>query len=215
MAVRKGAVRRIRRPEDAEPERASWGTITRQQVIDAALDALEGADFDQMTIRSLASDLGVAPMSLYRHIRSKDDLLNAVAEELLSRSWRPPARARSWRTWITGAANGLRELLVNEPAVLHLYLRHPVVTPTAVKRMDDFIAELRKAGFTAAGAADAYASIHTYTIGFAFLEASRRDWVSEDDENSLSAQLANYAKPRQFDRGLGYLLDGLERRIRG
>lgn len=215
MAVRKGAVRRTRRSENAEPERASWGTITRQQVIDAALDALQGAEFDQMTIRSLASDLGVAPMSLYRHIRSKDDLLNAVAEELLNRSWHPPARTRSWRTWITEAANGLRELLVSEPAVLHVYLHHPVVTPTAVKRMDAFIAELRKAGFSGAGAADAYATIHTYTIGFAFLEASRRDWVSEDDENNLSAQLANYATPRQFDRGLGYLLDGLEQRIRG
>lgn len=214
MAVRKGAVRSTRRPKNAQPERASWGTITRQQVIDAALEALEGSDFEQVTMRSLASDLGVAPMSLYRHIRSKDDLLNAVAEEMLSRAWHPPTRARSWRTWITEAANGLRELLVNEPAVLHVYLRHPVVTPTAVRRMDAIIAELRDAGFTPVGARDAYASIHTYTIGFAFLEASRRAWVSDDEEEGeLSEQLANYATPRQFDRGLGHLLDGLELKI--
>ncbi len=214
MAVQKRTVRRAGQPRNAAPERASWGTITRQQVIDAALDAVHLGEFDQMTIRSLAADLGVAPMSLYRHIRSKDDLLNEVAEELLSRSWHPPTRARNWRTWITEASNGLRELLVKEPVVLHVYLRRPVVTPTALRRMDAIIAELRNAGFTPAGAKDAYATIHTYTIGFAFLEASRSEWVAEDRHDQLSVQLASYATPRQFDRGLGYLLDGLEGKIR-
>jgi AcrR family transcriptional regulator len=215
MAVRRGTVSRKPPGKKAAPDRASWGSISRQQVIEAALEAIHDDDFEQMTIRSLAADLGVAPMSLYRHIRNKDDLLNEVAEELLNRAWHPPSRARSWRTWITEAANGLRELLVNEPAVLHVYMRHPVVSPTAVKRMDAMIAEFRRAGFTPTGATDAYAAIHTYTIGFAFLEASRSNWTSVDlQEDRLTAQLANFTTPRQFDRGLGYLLDGLEGRAR-
>lgn len=40
---------------------------------------------DQMTIRSLATELGVAPMSLYRHVRDKDDLCDEVTDGLLAR----------------------------------------------------------------------------------------------------------------------------------
>jgi AcrR family transcriptional regulator len=194
-------------------QRASWGSLSRQQVIEAALYALRSGDFETMTIRSLAADLGVAPMSLYRHIRSKDDLLDEVAEVLLKRAWRPPAKTRAWRTWVTQAANGLRRLLVAEPAVLHVYLQHPVVSPTAVERMELMIETLRQAGLSAPKAKDVYAAIHTYTIGFAALEASRANWrPAKGDE--LAKQLAGYTTPRQFDRGLAYILDGVNSGVR-
>jgi AcrR family transcriptional regulator len=44
-----------------------------------------------MTIRSLAAELGVAPMSLYRHVRNKDDLIDEVVDRLLARAWKPGA----------------------------------------------------------------------------------------------------------------------------
>ena len=48
-----------------------------------------------MTIRGLAADLDVAPMSLYRYIRDKDDLMDEVVEELLVQSQpMPPATGR-------------------------------------------------------------------------------------------------------------------------
>ncbi len=58
----------------------------------------------------------------------------------------------------------------------------------------------------------AYAALHTYTIGFAALEASRAGWIpAPDDADSLARQLAEYVTPLQFSVGLGYLLDGIER----
>jgi AcrR family transcriptional regulator len=149
-------------------------------------------------------------MSLYRHIRSRADLLAEVAEVLLQQDWRPPTRTRSWRSWILEAANDLRQLLVREPAVLYVYLQQPVVTPTAVARMEAMLEQLRMAGLTPAKSHDAYAAIHTYTVGFAALESSRSKWrPPETDE--LTTQIANYVTPRQFTRGLTYLLDGIAR----
>ena len=130
-----------------------------------------------MSIRSLAADLGVAPMSLYRHIRDKDDLLDEVVDRLLARAWRPAGSEDDWQAWIVEAAARLRQFLVTQPAALHVYLRHPVVSPAAVERMD------ADDGRPAAGRADeadrphAYGALHTYTIGFAALEASRAGWV--------------------------------------
>jgi AcrR family transcriptional regulator len=85
-----------------------------------------------MSIRSLAASLGVAPMSLYRHIRDKDDLLSEVTDQLLADAWRPAAAEDDWQAWIIEAASRLREFLVSQPAALHVYLRHP--TPVTVLR---------------------------------------------------------------------------------
>ena len=97
-----------------------------------------------MTIRSLAADMGVSPMSLYRHVRDKDDLLDEVVDRLLVRAWKPRP-AEDWKAWIDEAADKFRQFLVTQPAALHVYLHHPVVSPSAVVRMEAMMGVLRDA----------------------------------------------------------------------
>jgi len=190
--------------------RARWGTISRQQVVDAATRVVRAGGYEQMTIRSLAGELGVSPMSLYRHVRDKDDLLDEVVDTLLSEVWRPRSREDEWRAWIAEAADKLRGFLVSQPAALHVYLAHPVVSASAVARMEAMMRALRGAGLSEAPALRAYAAIHTYTIGFAALEASRaRAARAERDADDLARRLAAYTTPQQFAEGLGYLLEGV------
>ena len=191
--------------------RAPWGTVSRQRVVEAAVEAVRDGRYEQMTIRSLADELGVAPMTLYRHVRDKDDLLDEVADELLARAWRPRGTGDDWRAWITEAAKRLRDLLVNQPVALHVYLRHPVVSPAAIERMQGMLAVLDAAGFDEPAARRAYAAIHTYTVGFAALEASRARWASSSQGiDATERELARFTTPRQFSEGLDYLLDGIE-----
>ncbi len=200
---RAGVKRRTRR-------RAAWGSITREQVIDAAARAVREGRYDQMTIRSLAAELGVGPMSLYRHVRDKDDLLVEVTDGLLAKAWKPRVGRTNWQVWIAEAAERLRRLLVSQPAALHVYLRQPVVTPAAMVRMEAMLAVLGDAGFDEPSARRAYGAIHTYTIGFAALQASR-DQSSSDDEgdDAMVKQLKTYTTPSQFKEGLGFLLEGI------
>jgi AcrR family transcriptional regulator len=173
-------------------------------------------DSEQMTIRSLAAELGVAPMSLYRHVRDKDDLLQEVLERLLAPAWRPHVSPELWQAWVAEAADQLRGLLVAQPVALQVFLRHPVTCPAAVARMEAMLGVLHSAGLDDEGAESAYAAIQTYTIGFAALEASRDRWRSPGKvEDPLSARLAGYTTPRQFALGLQYLLDAAARRARG
>ena len=168
-----------------------------------------------MTIRSLAAELGVAPMSLYRHVRDKDDILDAVVDRLLVQVWRPRVSAEDWRSWVAEAADRLRDFLVTQPAALHVYLRHPVVSPAALARYEEMLRVLRQSGADERGVRSAYAAIHTHTIGFAALEASRARWAGAElaePADAITAELAAFATPRQFAEGVRYLLEGIQGR---
>ncbi len=176
----------------------------------AAQLAVSRGEFEQMTIRSLARTLDVSPMALYRHVRDKDDLVDEVVNRLLSRKWQPRASRDDWKAWTTEAAEKFRDFLIRQPAALHLYLRHPVTSTTSVTRMNGMLDVLRAAGFDEATARRAYAAIHTYTIGFAALEASRARGTSLPEEpDQLTVELASFTTPTQFSVGLAYLLDGI------
>lgn len=192
--------------------RARRGSITRDQVVEAAVRAISVSGYEELTIRSLAADLEVAPMSLYRYVRDKDDLLDAVVDRLLARRWRPRSNPDDWMGWTREAAQRFRDFLITQPAALRVYLSHPVVAPVAVARMEAVLEVLRSAGFEYDHARRAYGTIHTYTIGFAALEASRsRSARSGAVEGALAAELATFTTPAQFSDGLGFLLDGIER----
>jgi hypothetical protein len=137
--------------------------------------------------------------------------MDEVVEELLIQSQPMPAAEGTWQARLTAAAEGLRRLLVEEPGALYVYLRHPVISPTAIRRMDIMLKILREAGYDAAASKTAYAALQTYTIGFAALETSRAGWQPPERTSRLATELVTMTSPKQFARGLGYLLAGIER----
>jgi TetR/AcrR family transcriptional regulator, tetracycline repressor protein len=200
--------------QDAPAQRTPWGTISREDIVRAAVKLVSAGGHQEMTIRGLAAELGVAPMTLYRHIRDKDDLLDEVVDRLLGPAWRPSAAEDDWQAWVTEAAARLRHFLVSQPAALHVYLRHPVVSPAAVERMNAMMGILRRAGADEQTAERAYGALHTYTLGFAALEASRARWVpGRGDVTGLAQRLAAYTTTGQFLNGLRYLLKGISEQV--
>ena len=204
-----GVTKAVRRRSPGQ--RARRGSISRAQIVEAALRSLRTTGFEQMTIRSLAADLDVAPMSLYRYIRDKDDLMDEVVEELLIQSQPMPPATGPWQARLSAAAEGLRHLLVREPGALYVYLRHPVTSPTAIRRMEMMLKILREAGYDVASSKTAYAAIQTYTVGFAALAASRAGWTPPAGANRTAGELVAMTSPKQFASGLRYLLAGIER----
>ncbi len=73
------------RPDNgAAPRRAPrQRTLTRQAIVDAALAIVDEQGLDALTMRSVASALGTGPASLYAHVASKDELIEAVVEQVI------------------------------------------------------------------------------------------------------------------------------------
>lgn len=196
---------------NAGPPRAARGSISREAIVQVATRLVGERGFEQLTVRALAAEMGVAPMSLYRHVASKDDLLDEVVDGLLEVAWEPDVPQQQWRRYVLDAADRLRGFLVGQPAALHVYLRHPVTSPAALRRMDAVLEALRAGGCSPARAASAYATLQTYTIGFAALEAARAATPIDGQAPDLTRRLAAFTSPAQFRQGLGFVLDGVTR----
>src|SRR6476646_2959912 len=58
--------------------------ITRDVVLSCALRLVDEGGLTALTMAAAARELAVTPMALYRHVRSKDDLLDGIVELLLA-----------------------------------------------------------------------------------------------------------------------------------
>jgi AcrR family transcriptional regulator len=196
--------------------RARWGTITREQLVLAAKEEIEAGRYEQMTIRRLAARLGVAPMSLYRHVRDKEDLLNEVVDRMMAEIWQPKVDTSDPWAWLAAAADSFRTFLVEQPAALHVFLSRPVNSPASRERMRGILGVMQEAGLDEPAARRLYAATLTYILGFAALEASRARWVAAHDEiaDPDEAWLAGMTSSQQFSDGLAALYQSARRSMR-
>lgn len=194
-------------------KRAKWGSISRGNIVDAASKMVQEDRYEDLTIRKLATELGVATMTIYGHVHDRDDILDEVTDRLLATRWKPRGSETDWKSWIAEASNRLRRLLVTQPAALHVYLKHPVDSPAALDRMHAMIRVLLRSGCSDGESLRAYAALHTYTVGFAALEAARASWQTNNATSDKTLkQLASFTTTKQFNVGLVFIIEGIERR---
>ena len=67
--------------------------LTRQRVVAAAVELADSDGTEPISMRRLAQELGVEAMSLYTHVRNKDDLLDGMADAVISHPIDPIALA--------------------------------------------------------------------------------------------------------------------------
>jgi AcrR family transcriptional regulator len=179
----------------------------------AAAVALADEDgLTAVTIRGVAARLGVAPMTLYGHVASADELVDLVVGATIAAAvGRRPRRYYDGRGALLGFAHGLRGLLLEHPAVLDAYRRRPVQDPTGLAVTEGVVAALIAEGLDEDVAISVYATIYAYVVGFVSLETRPVDIDRSalEDHPSLrrmSGRLADLFDQAAFDRGLSALV---------
>ncbi len=77
-------------------------SLSRDRVLRGAIEYADANGIASLSMRSLAQELGVVPMALYKHVRSKEDLLDGmleavvgeVGDDVTTGQWKPDARQR-------------------------------------------------------------------------------------------------------------------------
>jgi AcrR family transcriptional regulator len=164
--------------------------LSRERVVETAQEILAQEGIASLTMRRLASELEVAPMTLYTYVRDKDDLLGAVVEAIVREFPMPPAEG-SWRSQMRTLMRTLHRVLLANPFIVQLRLRGPLASRRQLGFNEAGLRILMDAGFDKVEAARAYRGLLVLTFGFA---AFGPPADSHDHERTVDAALA--ALPR-------------------
>jgi len=221
--------------DGSETARASSrGRLTRERVLRAALLVADSHGLGSLTIRSLARELDVKPMSVYYHVANKSEILDALIDIVFGEI-ELPTPGGDWRTEMERRARSARAVLARHRWAIGLLESRISPGPANLRHHDTVIATLRQAGFSAEMTAHAYALLDSYVYGFALQEAALPfegpDSVGEVAEPIMELMASGeypslvematsyYLQPGydfadEFTFGLELVLDGIEARLR-
>jgi AcrR family transcriptional regulator len=157
--------------ESAGRSRPGRVTLSRERVLRAAVEVADAGGLGSLTIRSLAQELGVKPMSVYYHVANKDEILDGIVD-LVFAEIELPVPGGDWRAEMRRRAVSAREALRRHPWAIALLQSRTVPGPATLRHHDAIIGALRGAGFSVPMTAHAYALIDSYVFGFALSEAA-------------------------------------------
>lgn len=142
--------------------------LSREQIVEAALKLLRAAPNKALTMQALARELNAAPMSLYTHIRNREDLMKAIANDVLSHV--EVELSDDWRQTVANWARALRTQFLQYPFVAAL-LQDGIATPAAWLTVSNpLLQALKQAGFTGEALADTQRWISRVVTGSVLME---------------------------------------------
>src|ERR1035438_5529640 len=207
--------------------------LSRERVLRGAVAVADAAGIGALTMRSLARQLGVKPMSLYHYVASKDEILDGIVDLVFSEIELPSAGG-DWRAEMRRRGDSAPPAPRRPPPGDGAPESRANPGPATLRHHDATLGALRGAGFSVEMTAHAYALLDSYIYGFALQEASlpfNPETVTEATE-AIMQQFAGeyphltematehilqpgYDFGDEFEIGLSVILDALTRSIPG
>jgi AcrR family transcriptional regulator len=211
------------------PSTSSSSPLSREQILHTALRLADQGGLEALSMRKVAQALGVKAMSLYNHIANKDDMIDGIVDIVVS-DIELPRFDLNWKTAMRQRALSAHEVLLKHPWAAMAIMSRINVGPAMLRYVDTTIGCLRQAGFSWEMADHAWNAIDSHIYGFTLQELNFPIEVSEYAETAESFisyippdqypymhQLSlyvidgSYSGLHDFEFGLDFILDGLER----
>jgi TetR/AcrR family tetracycline transcriptional repressor len=173
-------------------EKPGHRRLSRQLIVNAAIDHLDQHGNLRFTMRDIGNMLGVEAMSLYRHVTGREDLLEAVVTTLLDEvtGWLNDAPALSWQAYLRTLAQAFRQIAVDHPHIFPLiatrrppapWLRPPLRSLEVVR---NFLETLSRFGFSDEKVVQTYRTFSSFLLGSLLQEAAQRSAQTAPIEES-------------------------------
>jgi AcrR family transcriptional regulator len=143
--------------------------LSRDRILQAALELADAEGVESLTMRRLGDELGFEAMSLYRHVANKSDLLDGMLDLVLT-EWQPPDGRSGWPEAIRTSALSVHDALRRHRWAAQLLMSGSHIRPARLQYMDSLLASLREAGFAADTTYHVYHLLDGYIFGFTLWE---------------------------------------------
>jgi AcrR family transcriptional regulator len=211
--------------------------LSVDKVVAAAVELADAEGLDAVSMARVAKALGFTTMSLYRHVRSKEELLVLMMNRVMAM---PPAQPYDgWRAGLAAWAWDLLRMVRVHPWVLYVRISPPPATPSSVDLMERGLAPLADAPLAEEEKAQLILMINGYVFWQARLEAELAPGSGDPSTDPLMAYITvmhtlvderwpavkrvvdagvfddeEDTRDADFEFGLERILDGVEKLVR-
>ena len=203
-------------------------SLTRDTILAAAVALADERGIDALSMRKLAETLGIEAMSLYNHVKNKDDLLDGMVDAVVAEI-ELPSSTIEWKAAMRQRAMSAHTMMLRHPWVSMLIVSRINIGPSMLRYGDASLGCLRTAGFSYALADHAINAIDSHIYGFTLLKSNfpieEKEYVQAAEQflpmlpasiyphvHALAEEVISgrYSGINAFSFGLDLILDGLE-----
>jgi AcrR family transcriptional regulator len=181
------------------PRRGPKSTLTLEDITKAAVKVADTEGLGAVSMARVAAELGYATMALYRHVRSKDDLLLLMSDAAVEA---PPdlGGETGWRAKLGLWARGVLAALRRHPWYAHIPITGPPIGPNNLAWFDSALGALADTGLGDGEKIAAVMSLLTIVHGEVRLSVDLSSGFAENPEafSQYGAALAAIVDPRRF-----------------
>jgi AcrR family transcriptional regulator len=166
--------RRIATTETARRPRGQT-PLSRARVLGTAVELADRDGIDALSMRKLALQLGVDPMSLYNHVRDKDDLLDGIVDVVVGEI-EPIIDGADWKASLRATILAARRTLRRHPWAPAVIASRRDASPSSLGYYDAILGILRRGGFSVEVSHHALHVLGSRALGFSqdlFVDSGR------------------------------------------
>jgi AcrR family transcriptional regulator len=210
--------------------------LGRAELASVAIRVADTEGIEAVSMRRIATELDVGTMTLYHYVRTKDELLALMVDELLDEVVVPAAELPTdWRAAMTAIARRTRDALRRHPWVFDI-AGDPTIGPNAMRHIDQSFAAVAGLDADLETKLDVISAVDEYVFGFCLAErrsfeetggdgmvAYMEELLADGDYPALRALTGRIGLPElwsrmqahatsddRFDRNLDRLLSGFD-----
>jgi AcrR family transcriptional regulator len=158
------------------PPRSPQPVLSREQIAMAAIAIADRDGVDALSMRRVAAALSCGTMSLYRHVRTKDELLDLMIDAVAGEGGDPPPPSGDWRTDLHVAACRWRGDVLRHPWIARLSAARPSFGPHTLAIVEFALSALSGLGLSIDDMACAMQTVQAFVRGFVENELAEREW---------------------------------------
>ena len=155
--------------------------LTRKRVIVTAIDLLEADGAGAVSMTRLATELGSGIIALYNLFDCRNELLDAITNEIISAVPISPEPAASWQDQLRSQARAMRKAGAARPRCMLLALSRPRACAAMARQAETGLTALRAGGLTGPAAARVLRALGALISGSLLADVGVVPGLSDDD----------------------------------
>jgi TetR/AcrR family tetracycline transcriptional repressor len=200
--------------------------LTRAAVVATARRMVDQHGLAALTMRRLATDLGVTPNTLYSHVADKSALLDLLMDDVAGEVHAPAVEAAEWREGLRALFASTRRTVAAAPELAPLFLSRAPRGPNVLRLGELTLQLLARGGVEGPAAVRALRALLIYSLGYAAFAATRaadpdpgarsrraeRAFAADDSlplTTAVARELARAPAEAGFEEGLDALIAGI------